>query len=176
MILIVDMNHKRLGYYEFVLPLCSLVEPIESCEVKHYSMVKDTHKYQKIILSGTPLMDNKYLTCADTFFWIQECNTPILGICAGMQIIGLVFDSDLAPCEEIGMTEIITVKKNPLFSSTFSAYALHKYGILPGKPVEILAKSDKCVQGIKHRKKEIYGILFHPEARNKEIIRRFIQL
>lgn len=176
MILIVNMNYKRLGYYEFVLPLYSIVEPIEPCEVTYYSRVKDMDKYQKIILSGTPLMDNEYLTCIDTFSWIRECDTPILGICAGMQVIGLVFDSDLIPCREIGMTDIITVKENPLFSSTFSAYALHNYGILPSKNVEILAKSNKCVQGVKHKEKEIYGVLFHPEVRNKNIIKRFIQL
>lgn len=176
MILIVNMNYKRLAYYEFVLPLCSLVESIEPCEVKYYSRVKDTDNYQKIILSGTPLMDNEYLTSIDTFFWIRECDTPILGICAGMQVIGLIFGSDMIPCKEIGMTEIVTVGENPLFSSSFAAYALHNYGILPGKDFEILAKSDKCVQGIKHKEKEIYGVSFHPEVRNKDIIKKFILL
>ena len=176
MILIVNMNYKRLGYYEFVLLLCSIVESREPCEVKYYSRVKDTHKYRKIILSGTPLMDNEYLTRIDKFFWIRECDTPILGICAGMQIVGLVFDSDLIPCKEIGMAEIVTVRENPLFSSRFEAYALHNYGILPGKDFEILARSDKCVQGIKHKEKEIYGVLFHPEVRNKEVIKKFILL
>lgn len=176
MILIVNLNYTRLGYYEFVLPICSLVEPIEPCEVKYHSRVKDTNKYRKVILSGTPLMDREYLTHIDKFFWIRECDTPMLGICAGMQVIGLVFGSDLIRCEEIGMTEIVTVRENPLISSTFSAYALHNYGILPGKDFEILARSDKCIQGIKHRKREIYGVLFHPEVRNREVIRRFIQL
>jgi GMP synthase (glutamine-hydrolysing) len=66
------------------------------------------------------------------------------------------------------------VKKNYLFSSTFTAYELHNYKINPSNTFEILARSKKCIQGIKHKEKEIYGLLFHPEVRNKDIIRRFV--
>jgi GMP synthase-like glutamine amidotransferase len=174
MILIVDMNYKgSLGFYEFVLPLCDAVEPLEY-EVLHYLKVKDVKTYEKVILSGTPLKDFGYLKHIRSFEWIKTCDTPILGICAGMQAIGLVFDSSLEPCKEIGMTEIKTVWENPLFSSTFEAYELHTYEICPFQTFEILAISKECVQGIKHKEKEIYGILFHPEVRNKFILKHFV--
>ena len=174
MILIVDMNFKgSLGFYEFVLPLCDIAEPVEY-EVKHYLEVADVEKYEKIILSGTPLKDFGYLNDMNRFEWIRDCNIPILGICAGMQVIGLVFDSSLKLCREIGMTEVKTVKENPLFSSTFEAYELHTYGISPSDNFEILAMSEKCVQGIRYKRKKIYGVLFHPEVRNKDIINQFI--
>ena len=174
MILIVDMNFRgSLGFYEFVLPLCDIVEPLEF-EVKHYSEVTDVEKYEKVILSGTPLKDFGYLNEMNRFEWIRDCNMPILGICAGMQVIGLVFDSSLKLCREIGMTEIKTIRENPLFSSTFRAYELHTYGITPSDNFEILAISEKCIQGIKHKGKKIYGVLFHPEVRNKDIINQFI--
>ena len=99
---------------------------------------------------------------------------PILGICAGMQAIGMIFGSLLKPCKEIGMTEVETVKENYLFSSTFMAYELHNYGVEPSDMLEILAVSEKCIQGIKHKEEEIYGILFHPEARNKDIVTQFV--
>ena len=174
MILIVDINFKgSLGFYEFVLPLCDIAEPV-GYEVKHYSEVTDVEKYEKIILSGTPLKDFGYLRNMNRFEWIRDCNIPILGICAGMQVIGLVYNSSLELCQEIRMTEIKTLKENPLFSSTFRAYELHTYGINPSDNFEILAVSEKCIQGIKHKKKGIYGVLFHPEVRNKEIVGRFV--
>ena len=174
MILIVDMNYKgSLGFYEFVLPICRVVEP-ELYEVHHYSEVKDG-SYQKIILSGTPLKDNGFRENLQLFEWLISCNKPVLGICAGMQVIGLVFNSQLDQCQEIGMTQIETVKENYLFSSTFAAYELHNYRTIPSDTFEILARSEKCIQGIKHKEKEIYGLLFHPEVRNKDIIRRFIR-
>lgn len=174
MILIVDMNFKgSLGFYEFVLPLCDIVKPLEY-EVKHYSEVTDVKTYEKIILSGTPLKDFGYLKYMNRFEWIRACDIPILGICAGMQIIGLIFKSSLDSHQEIGMTEIETISRNLLFSSTFRAFELHNYGIKPSKDFEVLAKSKKCIQSTKHIKKEIYGVLFHPEVRNKNIVNRFV--
>ena len=178
MILIVDMNHKRnsLGFYEFVMPIVSIVSSAEKCKILHYLDVdeNDIKNCNGVILSGTPLKDNEFTKNVEKFEWLKECEKPVLGICAGMQIIGLVFGSTLKKCKEIGMVEMETVRKNPLFSSKFKAYTLHNYTVEPSKEFEIIAKSDKCVQGIKHRKKEIYGLLFHPEVRNKEIIKQFI--
>lgn len=172
MILIVDMNEKWLGSHEFVLPLCRIVEP-EEYEVLHYSEIRDVTNYEKIILSGTPLKDNGYLRNITLFEWMKTCDVPVLGICAGMQVIGLVFGSELVFCEEIGMTEVETVRENPLFSSTFEAYELHTYGITPSDAFDVLAISEKCIQGIKLKGKEMYGVLFHPEVRNKDIIEQF---
>jgi GMP synthase (glutamine-hydrolysing) len=136
--------------------------------------LEDIEGCGKIILSGTALRDNQFMKDVEQFEWIRTCEKPMLGICAGMQIIGAMFRSSLIECQEIGMREIETVKPNPLFSSTFKAYELHNYAVSPSPAFDILAKSEKAVQAIKHKKKEIYGVLFHPEVRNKEIIKRFI--
>ena len=94
MILIVDMNWQRdsLAFAEFILPIVSVVAPLEDCEVKHFLDIKpsDLEGYSKIILSGTTLKDHATLKQVDKFNWIKTCNKPILGICAGMQTISLV--------------------------------------------------------------------------------------
>jgi GMP synthase-like glutamine amidotransferase len=108
------------------------------------------------------------------FKWLKDCSKPVLGICAGMQTIGLVFGGHVEKCREIGMTEV-TSKANLLFSSKFKAYSLHNYALVPSSEFEVLAESAKCVQAIKHKQKDIYGVLFHPEARNEETVQRFIQ-
>jgi anthranilate/para-aminobenzoate synthase component II len=37
--------------------------------------------------------------------------------------------------------------------------------------------SDKeIVQAVKHQTKEIYGVLFHPEVRQKEMIANFVKI
>ena len=91
-----------------------------------------------------------------------------------MQTIGVVFGAKLNQCLEIGMTQITTLKSNPFFSSTFKAYSLHNYSIALPAIFDALAESEKCIQAIKHKQKDIYGVLFHPEVRNKEILQRFI--
>ena len=95
MILIVDMNWKKdsLGYYEFVAPIASIAEELDQCVVKHYLEVnsEDTSQCSSIILSGTALKDNVTLSQPEKFDWIKDLDKPILGICAGMQTLGLVF-------------------------------------------------------------------------------------
>ena len=179
MILVVDMNSKEnpFGLYEFVQPIVSIAEQLEKCAVKNYPEVngKSLNSYDKIILSGSALKDTATLDQTAEFTWLKDCGKPVLGICAGMQTIGLVFGGRITRCREIGMTEVATSKVNPLFSSTFKVYALHNYALVPSAEFEVLAESASCVHAVKHKQKDFYGVLFHPEVRNREVIERFIE-
>jgi GMP synthase (glutamine-hydrolysing) len=180
MILVVDMNWKRdsLAFNEFVSPITSVVQPQEECEVKHFLNIDPSglEGYSKIVLSGTTLKDHATLKQVEKFDWIKTCKKPILGICAGMQTIALIFGVPLTSCLQIGMAEISTLKENPLLQGDFKAYTLHNYSVDPSQIFETLAQSTKCIQAIRHRQKNIYGVLFHPEVRNQEILKRFIKL
>ena len=179
MILIVDMNFRKdsLGFHEFVLPIVYAVEGLDDYVVKHYSELtkEDLTRYSSVILSGTALKDHATLNEPDKFTWLQDCDVPVFGICAGMQTIALAFGARLTKCLGIGMTEINTTAPNLLFSSTFKAYALHNFSVQLSPEFAVLAECGKCVQAIKHKQKNIYGVLFHPEVRNREIIQRFIR-
>jgi GMP synthase-like glutamine amidotransferase len=179
MILVVDMNSTEnpFGFNEFVLPIVAVVEELEKCDIRHYLEVneKDLTGYNKIILSGSALKDTVTLNQTMRFRWLKNYSKPVLGVCAGMQTIGLVFGGHIEKCREIGMTEIVVLKENILFSSTFKVYALHNYALAPSAEFEVLAKSASCVHSIKHKQKDVYGVLFHPEVRNQEVIERFIQ-
>ncbi len=183
MILIVDMNHKKdsLAAIEFIQPIVSVIKDCdnEKFKVIHYPEIKkiDIEKTDRIILSGTNLKDNRFIEDKDQFRWITTCKKPILGICAGMEIIALAFGSSLTPCKEIGLVDVKTRKKNPLFDGDFGAYSLHSYSVTPSKEsddFEILAESKACIQAIKHKTKDIYGLMFHPEVRNKDILEKFL--
>ena len=179
MILIVDMNWKKdsLAFNEFVSPVVSVVRTLEEVRVKHFLDIElaELSCYTKIVLSGTALKDHTTLKLVDKFNWIKKCHKPILGICAGMQTISLLFDEPLVKCLQIGMTEISTLKKNHLFQGDFKAYVLSNFSVKQSQTFETFAESTKCIQAIKHKQKNIYGILFHPEVRNEEILKNFIQ-
>jgi GMP synthase (glutamine-hydrolysing) len=178
MILVVDMNWKKesLGFYEFVLPIVSIIEEPNEVVVKHFTELtrENANKSNAIILSGTALQDHATLNQIEKFEWIKTCEKPLLGICAGMQTLGSVLGLSLEKCLGIGMTQITTLTKNALFSSTFKAYALHNFSVAPSSDFDVLAESAQCVQAIKHKQRDIYGLLFHPEVRNKDIIQRFV--
>lgn len=180
-VLVVDMNSKgaSLAHYEFVRPILSVVEPLMHCMVKHYLDVdpSEVENYSHIILSGTTLKDFEFLSHLDRFHWIKTCTKPILGICAGMQTIIRIYNEELIACQQVGMTEITATRPNPLFNGEFQAYSLHTYSIAPSSQTfDTIAESAKCIQAIKHKQKLIYGVLFHPEVRNPDILKRFIQL
>ena len=178
MILVVDMTSEKdsLGFYEFVAPITAIATELTDCAVKHYSELtqQDLENCDKIILSGSALKDTVTLAQTARFQWLKDFGKPVLGICAGMQTICLFFGSQLIKCSEIGMTQVTTLKANPLFSSSFKVYALHNYAIQPSPEFDVLAESAKCVHAIRHKRKEIFGVLFHPEVRNREIIQQFI--
>jgi GMP synthase (glutamine-hydrolysing) len=172
------MNYRKdsLGIYEFVHPIASIAKNFEKCTIKHYLELgrEDVDECSRVIISGNALRNEQCLNKPERSSWIRTCEKPVLGICAGMQTICLVLGSALERCVEIGMNRIETVKENPLFSASFDAYELHGYAIRPSAEFEVLAKSKKCVQAVKHREKDVYGVLFHPEVRNREIIERFV--
>ena len=180
MILVLDMNRRKgsLGFEEFVLPIAATAGEKGRTETLHYSELSPSilDRADRIILSGTPLMDREYLNHMEDFLWLRDAEVPVLGICAGLQVICRTFNTPLTESVEIGMTEIRTLKENPLFSGTFQAYELHSLAPLPGKELEAIASSEMCVQAVRHRNKEIYGILFHPEVRNGDVVRRFCEL
>jgi GMP synthase-like glutamine amidotransferase len=180
MTLIVDMNWKKdsLGYYEFVSPLEAIVEKICDYKTKHFLEVtnQDLNQCDNVILSGTALKDTATLNQPEKFQWLKEIEKPVLGICAGMETVGVVFGARLVKSLEVGMTTIISLRDNPLFSADLKAYSLHSCCVEASEEFEVWAKSAKCIQVIKHKKKPIFGVLFHPEVRNQELIKRFLEL
>lgn len=180
MILIVDMGFKynSLGFEEFVGPIDSVVSGFDSTAVRHYSSMdsKVANSYEGIILSGAPLKDNGYMKNAKKLSWIRDFEKPLLGICAGMQAISIAHGAELVRCQEIGMQEIETTVENYLFSGRFEAYELHNYTVKPTSDFEVIGQSIKCSQAIKHKDKPTYGVLFHPEVRNINILENFAKI
>jgi len=177
MILIINLCKEQLHYYEFVKPIEDILQKnkIEFL-TKHYSKITegDLHKADKIIICGTSLKDNTFLEEIDNFTWLKKINKPVFGICAGMQIIGLIFDGKLKKQKEIGLEKIKFTKDFLGFIGEKQVYTLHNNYIEFSKDFEVFAKTKNCAQAIKHKHKEIYGTLFHPEVRNYELIKQFV--
>lgn len=173
MILIISTCEDKLHELEFVKPVENIVS--KQSKTIHYSKLtkKDLEKANKIIICGTSLQDNKFLKDLNRFQWIKYINKPILGICAGMQIISLIFGGKTRKKTEIGFykenfnKDFLGLKENQ------EAYHLHdNYVKLPKQFIKFT--NSKIPQAIKHKEKEIYGALFHPEVRNKQLIENFI--
>jgi len=178
MILVVDVCAERLHYYEFVKPIEDI---LYSAGVdyfgKHYSELgeEDLAKADKVIICGTSLRDNKFVGDISKFGWIRDFEKPVLGICAGFQIIGLVSGGKLKEYLEIGYFYEEFKKKFLELKGEAEVYHLHNNFMEFPEEFEIYAGT-KIPQAVKHKKKEIYGTLFHPEVRQKKMILEFAKI
>lgn len=168
MILIISTCREKLSELEFVKPIESIVK---NCKIRHCRNLTpdDIKTADKIIITGTALKDFDYLK--QDFSWLKEIKKPVLGICAGMQIIAKVFGFPLEDFMMIGKHPAEVAVENKLVNGDFFAYFLHtKTGFGNFK---VLAESNEKPCLIRHPEKEIYACSFHPEVLNPEILERF---
>lgn len=180
MIGILDCTRQDLPLLktEFVDPIISIVQNagFQTIDLP-LTTKKIPNSLQGIILTGTALRDDAYLSVGLPE-WLLHWTGPVLGICAGMQLITISFGGGLIPCKMIGMTEIAIVSEDPIFSQKkqFNAWEMHNSGINPSDMMTILARSPSGVQAIRLSGRPWYGVLFHPEVRNEWIITNFLTL
>ncbi len=178
-ILIINVCKEPLHIMEFVEPIKKIIlgEGLNFFE-KNYSDVStfDLDNASSIIICGTSLKDNEFTKHMKFFDWIKEINKPILGICAGVQIIGLIFGGKINTMTEIGFYFEEFEKIFLGLSGKQEVYHLHNNFIDFKKlnNFEVYCVQNGVSQAVKHKDKEIYGVLFHPEVRQKEMILSFI--
>ncbi|MEF2968857.1 aminodeoxychorismate synthase component I [Paenibacillus sp. M1] len=103
---------------------------------------------------------------------ILHSGVPVLGVCLGHQGIGYLYGAKISQTPQIMHGGISGIKHtgNGLFQGIpqqFRAVRYHSLMVrdVPDGELEITAWSeDNVIMGIRHRKKPIYGIQFHPES------------
>ena len=183
MILLLDLCYEKdsLSKYEFVFPIADTLRKTGArFETLHFTEIADDKlgKYDKIILCGTALKDNTYANRIEMFSWLKRCDMPVLGICAGMQVISAVFSGHIVPQSAIGLERLEIVAETQLLGKPrqIEGYHLHNYGVKLPEGFLVVAGTTKVVEAFKHRDRPIYGIIFHPEVRNRWILERFAEL
>ncbi len=178
MILIVSTCRYSLSEEEFVRPI---VEIVQDCgfdyEVRRYSERIEPSEYSKIIICGTALRDFDYLIYIHNFTQLIDYDGTVLGICAGYQILAKLFSNELEEVKKIGVYDVKVVKDNPLIDKDTRSYFLHKFSLKKtNELLEPLAMQNDEICVFKVKSKEFYGVSFHPEVLNKEIIVNFLRL
>jgi len=164
-------------------------------EIVHYEKVRtlDLSKLKGIILSPTSIDDDNSETKKSESNWVSKLkyvaeiktyDSPILGICGGHLMLGLLFGSQIIVNKEREVDEnsIVSIlkKDDPLFeninSQQLRVSQYHNNSITLPPDFEILASSKICQNQImRHKEKSIYGSQFHLEE-NDTLFRNFIEI
>ncbi len=180
MILLVDLCYERdsLSQFEFVYPIADALERAGAkAEILHFTEMDERKlgRYDKIILCGTALKDNAFAGRIDLFSWLKACDRPMLGICAGMQVMSCVFGGCIVPQSAIGLEKLEITANTPLLGEPrqIEAYHLHNFSATIPAGFSLVAGTNVIIEAFKHRDRPIYGIIFHPEVRNRWLLERF---
>lgn len=163
------------------------------CLLLHYTQVDralfERIGVRAVVVSGHSTLIDDYdpRTLAPLTELIRESETPLLGLCGGHQLIGLAFGSAPAPMgwlapgeadpepalapgmrKEWGPSGVRVIGDDPLFAGLGDTVVVEQrhFWELKGLPAgfERLAASDTCaIQAIRHRRRPLYGVQFHPE-------------
>ena len=182
---ILVVNNAEPGITQFTKPIETIISnarltyvTIEYNECLNYKF----GDFQAIILSGSPQGDDIVENHLPYFKWIKNSNKPILGICAGHHITGVLYGSKILRSEEpeAGDYEVEIIEKDIIFSemdSTFKVKQMHNDSITLPEDFTLLSTSKTCKNQImKHKQKSLYTCQFHPEFYNPDLILNFITL
>jgi GMP synthase (glutamine-hydrolysing) len=137
-----------------------------------------------IILSGGPasVYEAGAPTCDPA---ILDLGVPVLGICYGMQLGCRLLGGDVRPAEsrEFGRARLAVTRPDKLFGdlpADMTVWMSHGDQVRDlGDDWVALAATKTCpIAAVRHRRREFYGVQFHPEVthtpRGGELLRNFL--
>ena len=167
MVLILNCGSSKIDFIEEIVD--------GFCDFKTVPILdfneQDIKNYSGVIISGAPLLitEQNITPYLEKIIWVKNTTIPVLGICFGHQLIGLTFGAFASRMREDRDWQTIEVYENcSLFDKLPTEFEMmedHCESISIPAGFDLLATSDACVnEMMRHQKKLIYGVQFHPEV------------
>lgn len=177
MFYIVHFGSSKTPYIRQCIEGCGEAAEIFEWEQEH----KKPSGIKGIIFSGSPV----FLTEVDhePFFEhispLLHWRVPILGICFGHQVLGILHGARIYRGKEVRTKETIRViNEHPLFEGLGAEFEMredHTEGIdLPPGFYPLAFSSSYPNEGMVHAEKPFFGIQFHPEVSDESGIILFL--
>lgn len=166
-LLIIDFGSNKTNYieemvYEFADYLTKPFNEINETDLKNFDGV---------ILSGAPILvtEHNLSPYLDGLKWIKSTDKPVLGICFGHQVLGMLYHADAARMKECRtMNEIEQFIECPILNrlpQVFEMQEDHCESISIPEEFVLVANSDECINEVmQHQTKLLFGVQFHPEV------------
>ncbi len=182
MILVIDCGSNKTRFIEDIVD--------EFMDVKRGKLldfsVDDLIGVKGVILSGAPILITEIdpQPYIDKMNWILKTEIPVLGICFGHQIIGLMHGASVSKMKADRDWQIIEAFEDcELFNRLPNEVQMmedhcESISIPPG--FNLIASSDACINEVmQHQDKLIFGVQFHPEVSGNHgriVIENFVKI
>ena len=130
----------------------------------------ETTEYDKIIISGAPILVTEvdpqpYLSL---FSFLTELNKPMLGVCFGHQMLGMLHGASAHRCNEARDDMLIEKESSSSLFDSITDWSFnedHCEAISIPQGWQHIASSHVCKnEAMKHPTKPYFGVQFHPES------------
>jgi para-aminobenzoate synthetase len=143
--------------------------------------------FECVILSpgpGNPGNSRDFGICAEI---IRESHLPLLGVCLGHQGICGAFGAQIGPAPELfhGRESAVWHGYDPLLEGLPNPFTAVRYHSLIATNLTdelqpIAWTSDNVLMAVRHRRRPIWGVQFHPESvgtdTGRQILRNFLRI
>lgn len=182
MVTIINFGSKKTPLIANVVASCGKENRIVNWDE---CAVDDLKSSTKLIFSGSPTMFTK-ADCGpyiSKFSFIKNGQIPVLAICFGHQLLGILHGATIFRGEEVRTENKIRVlKKDTLFDGLFPTCEMkedHTEGIsLPAGFIHLATSASYTNEGMRHPTLPLWGVQFHPEisgANGEKLIGNFLR-
>ena len=195
MLLFINNDDKTMKESSTVRFCVKLLDKLLGDKVIYHSVpdglrykVEDLPKIKGVIISGSDLRIREKQNVRfilNNMLPIVYSNVPIMGICFGMQMLGLLLKCKLNSFKKMRLgRRIVKFTDDKLFKNvdTKKKFYVEHYDYIENvsKATQIIATdSAGMCYGIKHKLLPIYGVQFHPErsgVHGEQIIKNFLKM
>ncbi len=144
-------------------------------------------KPDAVLLSPGPGRPEDAGILCDAITAFGEAGVPVLGVCLGHQAIGHVFGAAIVSAPRLmhGKTSSIEHEGEGVFAGLSSPLIATRYHSLVIDPatmpdcLQVTARCDGVIMGVRHRELPIEGVQFHPESilteSGHDLLRNFLR-
>lgn len=148
--------------------------------------ISDLDNVAGVIISGAPILvtEQPIQGFLEQLTWIKTTKKPVLGICFGHQLIGILHGAFASRMREDRDWQLIeALEESPLFErlpGEFEMMEDHCETISIPTHFKLIAASDACVnEAMQHENQPIYGVQFHPEISGnygRTVLENFVRI